>query len=116
MSIEAFLEQVNSGAKVSFQQTMAVIAAHYDYVPTAFRNGTVNNDAGVNEGSCKLFYFAKLHQLSPTQTLSLFGDYYWQEVLGNPDGQNHGNIRAFMRTGWDGIIYAGVALTPRVQL
>jgi hypothetical protein len=42
--------------------------------------------------------------------LSCFGAYYQEDVLGDPDGTNHQNIRNFMKTGWDGIAFYGEAL------
>lgn len=113
MPLEEFLATVRSGGRVSFQDSIATIAEHYDYTPTRFSNGGVANEAGTNEGSCKLFYFAKLHGLSPEQTLSLFGDYYWQDVLEQPEAENHANIRAFMRHGWAGVAYDGAALREK---
>ena len=41
---------LNSGEAV-FADTLAFIAAHYDYHPQAFNNGGVENPAGQNEGS-----------------------------------------------------------------
>lgn len=113
MPLEEFLARVKSGAKVSFQDSIAAVAEHYHYTPTRFTNGGVANEAGANEGSCKLFYFAKLHGLTPEQTLSLFGDYYWKDVLEHPEAGNHANIRAFMREGWAGVAYEGEALRPK---
>ena len=110
MSLEEFLVQVKAGGKVSFQDSIAVIAANYRYTPTRFTNGDVINEAGTNEGSCKLFYFAKIHGLTPAQTLALFGDYYWKDVLEHPEANSHANIRSFMRHGWAGIAYDGEAL------
>ena len=113
---QVFIERVKAGESVSFQDTMSVIAEHYDYFPTEFSNGlnqVLINEAGRNEGSCKIFAFAKLHRLTPPQTLALFGDYYRIDVLGNPDGQDHQNIRHFMRDGWEGIAFKGEALIPR---
>jgi hypothetical protein len=110
MPLEKFLALVKAGEKVSFQDSIAVIGANYHYTPTRFTNGGVVNEPGSNEGSCKLFYFGKLHGLTPEQTLGLFGDYYWQEVLAFPDATSHANIRAFMRQGWSGIAYDGEAL------
>ena len=110
MLLEEFLERVKAGGKVSFQDSIAVIAAYYRYTPIRFANGDVINEAGTNEGSCKLFYFAKLHGLTPAQTLALFGDYYWKDVLELPDANSHANIRSFMRHGWEGIAYDGEAL------
>ncbi|MGR8929971.1 MAG: HopJ type III effector protein [Gammaproteobacteria bacterium] len=108
-------ERVKSGQRVSFQDVMAVIAAYYEYQPTEFSNGIQSpllNEAGCNEGSCKIFSFARLHNLDRQQTLVLFGDYY-KDVLENPQGSDHQNIRRFMRDGWEGIAFKGDALTPK---
>ena len=113
MTVDDFIEQVKNGQAVSFQDSIAVIAQHYDYVPTDFSNGLTHpvlNVAGSNEGSCKIFAFAKLHGLSEAQTLNLFGDYYRKEVLENPSGDDHQNIRTFMRDGWAGIVFKAEAL------
>jgi hypothetical protein len=115
MRLDEFLTQVRHGAKVSFQASIAVIGAYYVYTPTRFVNGGVVNPAGSHEGSCKLFYFARLHGLTEQETLSLFGDYYWQDVLAHPDGTDHANIRAFIRAGWAGIAYDGVALHQKAS-
>jgi len=92
---------------VSFQEVMSVIAGNYAYSPSTFTNGLgemmVTNEAGSNEGSCKIFAFAKLHQLSEAETVHCFGDYYRVDVLKNPEGFDHGNIRAFMESGWEGL-------------
>jgi len=101
---------------IEFADTMAVIGENYHYQPTAFSNGlteAVQNAAGQNEGSCKIFAFAKLHDLSVEQTLHLFGGYYRDEVLSHPDGNDHANIRRFMRDGWNGIQFSGEALLPK---
>ena len=117
MSITAFIEKIKALENVSFNDTLNVIARHYDYQPTEFSNGVnddiVINAAGQNEGSCKIFAFAQLNGLDQQQTLNLFGDYYRQDVLNNPDGTDHQNIRNFMRYGWDGIRFKGTALTAK---
>ena len=117
LSLTAFLSKVKSGQPVDFQDTMAIIAEHYDYHPARFRNGLggdrLVNEPGINEGSCKIFGFARLHGLSAPETLALFGEYYRDEVLPNPEGEGHKNIRAFMKHGWPGIEFDGDALTPR---
>ena len=113
MSIIEFLQCIKSGQAVDFNQTLAIIAQHYDYIPTEFSNGIIQpllNAAGQNEGSCKIFAFAKHQQLTQEQTLSLFGDYYRRDVLNNPQGNDHMNIRNFMRDGWEGIVFHGEAL------
>jgi hypothetical protein len=114
--VNDFLQRVKSGQTVEFQETMVFIAEHYHYQPTEFSNGLQQplvNEAGRNEGSCKIFAFAKLQQLTVEQTLALFGDYYRQDVLGNPSGNDHQNIRHFMRDGWEGIAFKGEALQPK---
>jgi hypothetical protein len=119
MRIEELLMKVKNGERVAFQETMAVISANYDYTPTRFTNGVgpqrVTNDPGTNEGSCKLFYFARLHGLPEAETLALFGDYYWRDVLEHPESTDHANIRSFMKSGWAGIAYDGEALRLRPQ-
>jgi hypothetical protein len=98
---------------IAFNDTMSVIDANYDFTPTAFRNGEMQNEAGQNNGSCKVFSFAKLHHLTPQQTLHCFGSYYRDDVLKHPQGSDHQNIRNFIRTGWDRIAFAGNALTRK---
>ncbi|MBA4317229.1 MAG: type III effector [Flavobacterium sp.] len=111
MSITSFLEKLKQTPNdISFSETIAVIEENYDFTPTPFYNGTQHNDAGENSGSCKLFAFAQLQNLSQAETLACFGAYYFEEVLGDPEGTNHQNIRNFIKLGWDGIQFEGVAL------
>ena len=116
MSLAAFLEKINNNIPVSFDETIAVINKNYHYKATEFSNGLdehkILNKAGTNEGSCKIFAFAKIHQLDQQQTLNLFGDYYRLDVLNDPQGTGHQNIRNFMKYGWEGICFKGEALTP----
>jgi HopJ type III effector protein len=112
MSLNVFLEKIRSHLPVSFNETIAVITEHYHYQPTEFSNGLLVNLAGTNEGSCKIFAFALIHQLSDQQTLQLFGEYYL-DVLNEPNGSGHQNIRNFMRDGWQGICFKGEALTAK---
>lgn len=114
MTIESLLEQLQSAPdNISFQDVMATIDSHYSFTETAFRNGKTDNDAGKNNGSCKLFAFALLQNLTAEQTLALFGAYYRQDVLTNPEGSDHANIRNFMISGWQGIEFAGEALAAK---
>lgn len=110
MLLNDFLAKVKAGELISFTDTIAVISENYTYTPTAFKNGNVENIAGQNEGSCKIFAFAKLHDLTPEQTLSLFGDYYRVDVLQHPEATDHQNIRQFMQYGWAGIAFEGCVL------
>jgi len=112
-SLESFLVNVKQQEhSIEFEQVMQVIKDNYQYQPTSFTNGELINESGTNEGSCKIFYFAKLNKLSPQQTLACFGRYYRDDVLANPNGNDHGNIRNFMQTGWQGIDFTSVALLP----
>jgi len=114
MLVEVFLKRLKSAPHtIEFSETMALIDEVYEFSPTAFRNGALVNEAGQNNGSCKIFYLGKLLQLSQQEVLSCFGRYYRDEVLLNPEGQDHQNIRNFIKTGWAGIEYQGVALNER---
>ncbi len=95
---------------VEFEQTISVIDTYYDFTPSAFLNGKVKNEAGQNNGSCKIFAFAQLQNLDEQQTLACFGAFYRIDVLQNPTGTDHGNIRNFMEHGWSGVKFEGSAL------
>ncbi|MEI4550624.1 HopJ type III effector protein [Pseudoalteromonas spongiae] len=111
MTLETLLEQLKTSPEsVTFQQVMAVIDNHYGYTPQTFTNGELTNNAGENAGSCKIFSFAKLNNLNEEQTLNCFGDYYRVDVLQHPDGDDHQNIRNFIKTGWAGVDFAKNAL------
>lgn len=114
MIVTAFLEQLQENPKsITFQDTIQVIEENYDFTPTAFQNGNQYNNVGENNGSCKIFAFAKLNNLSKEATLACFGAYYFDDVLQNPDGTDHQNIRNFMQMGWDGINFEGEALNEK---
>lgn len=117
MSISSFIEKIKNNEPVNFNETISIITENYHYTPTEFLNGLnddrIVNKAGVNEGSCKIFAFAKLHQLDQLQTLNLFGDYYRRDVLNDPKGSGHQNIRNFMKYGWEGVDFQGEALKAK---
>ena len=114
MQLEQFLTKLKTAPEsVEFEDTMANIEANYDYQASAFTNGSAENSAEQNQGSCKLLAFAKLQGLSAEQTLACFGRYYRDDVLGNPDGDDHQNIRQFMINGWDGVSFAATPLTAK---
>ena len=114
MTIDAFKTQLIENPKsIAFADTMAVIEENYDFTPTAFTNGDCENEAGQNSGSCKLFSFAVDQGLTPEQTLACFGAIYFEEVLGDPDGSGHQNIRNFMNSGFDGLKIHGTALVAK---
>jgi len=113
--LDAFLKQIKSKpTAIEFEQTMAAIEDGFDYSPVAFSCGEVVSTAEQNQGSAKIFSFAKLQKLNQKTTLELFGRYYREDVLKNADGADHGNIRNFMKTGWDGVAFPdGLALTAK---
>ena len=114
MELESYLQQLKASPdSVAFDTTLALIDALYRFTPTAFRNGTLLNEAGKNNGSCKIFSFAKLHGLSQQETLHCFGAYYRDDVLQHPECTDHQNIRNFIKTGWAGIEFNGAALSSR---
>lgn len=111
MSISALITKLNTEpTTVNFSDVINVIDSNYIYQPARFVNGDAVNDAGTNEGSCKIFAFALLNELSIKATLASFGQYYRDDVLLNPQGDDHANIRNFMVTGWKGISFDNAAL------
>jgi len=107
------LQLKTSPQTIGFKEVIAYIDEHYDFRPTKFTNGNTVNEAGENNGSCKIFSFAKLNKLSKDETLALFGDFYRTDVLKNPEGSDHQNIRNFQQFGWDGISFGGNALITK---
>lgn len=96
----------------AFADTLAFVAEHYHYQPTAFRNGAVDNAAGQNEGSCKTLGLAKLKGLSDQEALLAFGEHY-RSVLQTPEGSDHANIRALIAHGLAGVSFQGEPLARR---
>ncbi|KQT15083.1 type III effector [Chryseobacterium sp. Leaf404] len=105
-----FEQLEKSAEEIQFNDVIAFIDAHYDFTPTKFTNGNTLNEAGQNNGSCKVFSFAKLNDLTKEDTLALFGSFYREDVLKNPEGTDHQNIRNFIEYGWDGVSFKGNAL------
>jgi len=115
ITLADFISKLDSNAEsINFEQVMQVISENYNYQPVTFTNGELVNEAGTNEGSCKIFYFAKLNGLTEQQTLACFGRFYRDDVVKNPQGNDHGNIRNFIQTGWNNIKFNSVALSPKV--
>ncbi|MGR5286466.1 HopJ type III effector protein [Vibrio maritimus] len=99
--------------EVMFEQTMQVIDKHFDFAPVSFVNGDAENQAGQNNGSCKIFAFAQIKELDEQSTLACFGQYYREDVLKNPEGTDHANIRNFIKYGWEGVKFDGLALVAK---
>ena len=102
---------------MKFDEVMGKINECYVHTPVEYRSGAgtaeeVVNPPNTNTGSCKVFYFAQMHGVSEDATLRMFCQHY-QQVLDEPEGDSHANIRAFMKHGWEGITFAGPALVTR---
>ena len=118
MSLDDLIQQIkNRPNTVEFEQVMAVIDACYDYTESAFSNGVgddrVDNAAGENAGSCRIFAFAQINGLNQSETLVCFGRYFREDVIGHPEGRDHANIRTFMRHGWQGIRFEQTVLVAK---
>jgi hypothetical protein len=114
MQLAEFLNKLNTTpTEVTFADTMAVIEANYTFTPTAFKNAGLKNEADQNNGSCKIFAFGLLNRLTELQILNCFGDYYRQDVVENPDGDDHQNIRNFLKKGLQGITFESNALAAK---
>ncbi|HHT00378.1 MAG TPA: type III effector [Thiomicrospira sp.] len=109
---QSLIEALNTGA-VDFNSVIQVIDLEYEFTPTRFVNGNQVNEANTNNGSCKIFAFAKLNSLNEQAALNAFGDYYTVDVLQNPDKEDHQNIRNFMVQGWAGVTFDSEALTKK---
>lgn len=113
MSLSEFRAALR-GDRHRFAETLAFVAAHYDYTPSAFRNGDQRNAAGQNEGSCKVLGLALLEGLTDDEALRAFGEHY-RDVLATPDGADHGNVRALMKTGLAGVAFESMPLARKAQ-
>lgn len=103
----------NNPDAIEFNDVINFIDENYVFKPVQFRNGKLVNEINENNGSCKIFSFSKLHCLSKEQTLALFGKFYRLDVLQNPNGIDHQNIRNFMEYGWSGIKFSDEALVKK---
>jgi len=118
MTIDKFKKSLSTAPeKIEFEDVMQIISDNYNYTPTRFTNGKdsdqITNEAGCNEISCKIFSFAQLNHLDEKQTLACFGQYYRNDVLANPESNNHANIRNFIKYGWNGIQFEDIALVEK---
>jgi len=104
MTLNEFKNKLKSNSEnVTFSETMAVIEENYEFTPTSFTNGTLENAEGQNSGSCKLFAFAIHQNFIKEETLTCFGNYYFEDVLKKPTETGHQNIRNFIKTGFEGL-------------
>lgn len=111
MTADQFIARLGT-AEHRFADTLDFITEHYQYQPSAFTNGPVDNTAEQNQGSCKVLAMAKDLQLDNQQALQCFGEHY-QAVLNAPTDEDHANIRALMQHGLAGVRFASPPLTRR---
>jgi hypothetical protein len=109
--INAFRASLETGSHL-FADTLAFVAEHYDYTPQAFSNGSLENAAGQNEGSCKTIGMAVLEGFSDREVLLAFGEHY-RSVVATPEGSDHGNIRNLIAHGLAGVKFAGQPLSRK---
>lgn len=106
--LQSFISDARAG-RVEFEETLSLIDKLFRVTACEFKVGKpphVNeNAAGTNTGALRVFAFGKLLGLDKQTTLNLFGRHY-HEVVANPHGDAHANIRAFMRDGWEGVSFA----------
>ena len=112
MTVLELIDKVKQAEVLIFSGVLSTIDACYTFTPTKFKNGNVINDANTNNGSCKVFSFAKIHDLSSSETLFLFGEHY-QKVLASPKEDDHQNIRNFIKFGWEAISFEENALQEK---
>ncbi len=104
-------------AKKPFSNSIFTLANLYHPPrPTAFSIGSVNNAADENQLSAQICHWAIEEGMRLEETLLLFGEHY-QQVLQNPDGTDHANIRALMEQGLEKVRFEGEhgPLTRREQ-
>ena len=110
MTIQEFKNKLKlNPLEINFAETMQVIQDNYNFTPTTFTNGEIENKAGENSGSCKLFAFAVAQKLQKEEVLFCFGEHY-KNVLEDEKGDSHQNIRNFIKSGFEGLSFEGEAL------
>ena len=112
MTVLELIDKVKQTEVLNFSDVLETIDASYNFTPTKFTNGTVTNETNTNNGSCKVFSFAKLNKLSAIDTLFLFGEHY-HKVLETPKDEDHQNIRNFIKFSWEGIHFEDDALQEK---
>jgi len=92
-----FLQQLPQTDFV-FETTLEFIEAHYTFTASAFNNVGVINSDKQNQGSCKVFAFGQLFELTQQQALQCFGQHYL-DVLATPEVDNHLHLRLVLKDG-----------------
>ena len=98
---------------LKFEEVIELIDTHYETGLLEFKNGDIVNQSGENVGSAQVLSYAALSGMDKETTLKLWGQYH-RDVLATPDGDDHANIRNFMKYGWEGVPFEnGIALTKK---
>lgn len=99
------------------QANIAAIESTYLISPQGFKVGDVFNEPGDNMGSLAILGFARLHNLPLEKVLPIFGEAY-DEVMANPEGDDHKNIRALIKFGVESVVFdgQGIELIPPLEL
>ena len=114
MTLEAFKNKLqNSPKEIDFKETIAAIESTYNFSASAFKNGDLQSSETENLGSCKVFSFALKQNFTKEETLASFAQYYFIDVLENPNATDHQNIRNFIKTGFEGLIFEKETLTEK---
>lgn len=103
MEIHSLLQQLKL-KQLKFQDVLDFIEQKFTYTASSFQNGNQSNASDQNQGSARVLFLAKMNSLSEEDTLTLFAEHY-QDVLSQPEGTNHANIRQFIENGWGGVSF-----------
>ena len=114
MNIEDFKNKLRTHPEsIQFSETINTIESNYNFTPTAFKNGRLQNKSDENLGSCKVLAFAKDQNFTKAETLACFGQFYFNDVLKDPSGDGHQNIRNFMNTGFEEVSFEETPLKQK---
>jgi hypothetical protein len=108
-----FLQQLQQDDFV-FETTLKFIETHFNFTPSAFNNGGVENSQEQNQGSCKIFSLAQLFELTQQQALCCFGQHY-RDVLATPEVDNHHNLRRVLKDGLENISFDQFPLEQKAE-
>ena len=112
-AINDFLQQLQQDDFV-FETTLKFIETHFNFTPSAFNNGGVENSQEQNQGSCKIFSLAQLFELTQQQALCCFGQHY-RDVLATPEVDNHHNLRRVLKDGLENISFDQFPLEQKAE-
>ncbi|KAJ1637914.1 HopJ type III effector protein-domain-containing protein [Pavlovales sp. CCMP2436] len=112
--IAALLVKVRTQpGSVMFAETLEAIDQAFEFFGTKFVNGAVSSTSSENEGSSKVLSLSQLVGMTTDETLVCFGEHY-RDVVADPSGSSHANVRALMTTGLEAVLFSnGPSLTLR---